>query len=108
MSMTDWNAINAFIGAVIAWPGTEEPGFAVLQYSYHDNRSPDGKYKGKFPVSPGKPFRDPAQLCSFAGWLNGTTNNKDVWFCTSLQGKTKTNKRGNIVGSRSSQDALLQ
>jgi hypothetical protein len=93
---------------VIAWPGSDEPGFANLQYSYHDTRSPDGKLKGKYPVSPGKPFRDPAQLCSFAGWLNGTANNKDVWFCTSLQGKTKLNKRGNVVAARSAHDALLQ
>jgi hypothetical protein len=106
--MTDWNAVQAFIGAVIAWPGSDEPGFANLQYSYHDKRSPDGKYKGKWPVSPGKPFRDPAQLVSRAAWLNTTTNNKDVWFCTSLQAKTKTNKRGNVVAARSAMDALLQ
>ena len=80
----------------------------MLQNSYVDKRSPDGKIKGKCPVSPGKPFRDPSRLCSHAGWLNGTTNNKDVWFCTSLQAKTKTNKRGNVVGARSAMDALLQ
>jgi P4 family phage/plasmid primase-like protien len=108
MSMTDWNAINAFIGAVIAWPGPQDPGFANLQYSYHDSRQPDGKIKGKYPVSPGKPFRDLSSMVSYAGWLNGTTNNKDVWFCTSLQAKTKLNKRGNVVGARSAQDALLQ
>ena len=88
------------MGAVIAWPGSSEPGFAVLQNSYVEKRTPDGKIKGKYPVSPGKPFREVSRLCSHAGWLNGTTNNKDVWFCTSLQAKTKTNKRGNVVGAR--------
>ena len=106
--MTDWNAVQAFIGAVIAWPGPQDPGFANLQYSYHDSRQPDGKIKGNYPVSPGKPFRDLSSMVSYAGWLNGTTNNKDVWFCTSLQAKTKLNKRGNVVGARSAQDALLQ
>jgi len=106
--VTDWNVVNAFIGSVIAWPGAQDPGFANLQYSYHDTRQPDGKLKGKYPVSPGKPFRDPAQLVSFAGWLNGTTNNKDVWFCTSIQGKTKLNRRGNVIAARSAMDALMQ
>jgi hypothetical protein len=107
--MTDWNAVSAFMGAVIAWPGTpQDPGFVNLQYSYVDKKTSDGKRGGKYPVSPGKPFKDLTKLVSYAGWLNTTANNKDVWFCTSLQSESGVNKRGNLIGKRSAQNALLQ
>lgn len=105
--MTDWNKVGAFIGVVIAWPG-EDPGYVNLQYSFVDKTTKDGRRGGKFPVSPGKPFRDPSKLLSFAGWLNTTANNKDVWFCTSLQRDKGVNKHGKPKAIRSAQGALLQ
>ena len=106
--MADWNAINAFIGAVIAWPGASDPGYANLQYSYHDKRSPDGKRNGKWPVSAGMPYRDISQMLSRAGWINTSGFNKDVWFCTSLQRETAVGKTGKTIAKRSAMGALLQ
>ena len=56
--MTDWNAINAFMGAVVPWPGDQDPGYVNLQNSYVDRRAPGGKRNGKYPVGPGLPYRD--------------------------------------------------
>ena len=106
--MADWNAIRAFISSVIAWPDSDEPGFANLQYSYVDKHSPGGKRAGKYPVSPGLPYRDPDQMLSRAGWINASGFNRDVWFCTSLQRETATSKNGKTIAKRSTSGALLQ
>lgn len=106
--MTDWNAIGAFIGSVIAWPGSDEPGWANLQWSYVDKRTPGGKRNGKYPVGNGLPYRDPSLMINRAAWVNNSGFNKDVWFCTSLQSTTKLNKQGKTVADRSARNALLQ
>lgn len=88
--MTDWNAVSAFMAAVVPWPGSpEEPGYVNLQNSYVDRATTDGKKNGKYPISAGKPFRDVGALVSRAAWINGTSYFKDVWYCLSLQSTAK-------------------
>jgi hypothetical protein len=106
--MTDWNAISAFMGAVVAWPGPSDPGYINLQYSYKDKTTPDGKRAGKYPVSPGKPFTELDKLLSHAGWINTIDFNKDVWFCTSRQARQGLTRNGKPKAIRSARDALFQ
>lgn len=91
------------MAAVLAWPGPQNPGYAAVQYSRPDRYNP-----GKLRLLDGKAFRDVGPLCSYVSWLNSVNDFKDVWFCTSLQAKTKTNTKGAIRSSRSKMNALYQ
>jgi hypothetical protein len=83
-STTNWNAVTAFMGAVMPWPGEQDPGFVNL----HHNVVVNGKlYKGG-----GWPMRTVDRFVARAAAMNGWTNFKGAWFCTSLQRDTKPGK----------------
>lgn len=96
------------MAAVVAWPGSGEPGYVNLQHSYVDRKTPDGKKNGKWPVAAGKPFRDVADLVQRAAWMNTTTQFKDQWFCLSLQSQVKPDPHnaGKLKAVRASANAL--
>jgi hypothetical protein len=82
--MTDWNAVSAFMDAVVPWPGEQDPGFVNL----HHNVVVNGKlYKGG-----GRPFRYLDKFVERAAATNGWTNFKGTWFCMSLQRETKPDR----------------
>jgi hypothetical protein len=101
-STANWNAIKAFMAAVVAWPGSlQDPGFVNLHTSFYMRGSPDGRVNGKFKVGNGKPFKEVDQLLSYANWVNRNPMiMRDAWFCTSLQSETETNKHGKIIAKR--------
>ena len=41
--MTDWNAVSAFMNAVVAWPGVQDPGYVNLHYSMVNPKPTPGK-----------------------------------------------------------------
>jgi hypothetical protein len=42
--MTDWNAVSAFMAAVVAWPASpQDAGFVNLHYSMPNPRPTPGK-----------------------------------------------------------------
>jgi hypothetical protein len=107
--MTDWNAVAAFMSAVVPWPSSpQDPGYINLQNSYVDRKSPDGKRKGKWPVSSGKPFRDVGNLISRAAWITTASQMKDVWYCLSLQRTAKPDPHnpGKLKAVRAAANAL--
>src|SRR5229473_1624467 len=108
-SMTDWNAVSAFMASVVPWPGTQQdPGYINLQNSYVDRKSPDGKRGGKWPVSSGKPFQTVGDLISRAAWITTASQMKDVWYCLSLQSTVKPDPHnpGKLKAVRAAANAL--
>jgi hypothetical protein len=104
--MTDWNAVSAFMAAVVAWPASpQDAGFVNLHYSMPNPRPTPGKplIKGM-----GWPFTKVDEFVSRAAWLNGNTNFKDQWFCTSLQKTMKHNSHGKPKAVRFAANALAQ
>jgi hypothetical protein len=95
--MTDWNAISAFMRAVVPWPGSEQdPGYINVHYRSQ-------KFKG---VS-GFPTRTSDQFNGFVKWLQAKAPQiTDIWFCTSLQAKKSLRKNGKDRAERKSNDAL--
>ena len=88
-SITDWNAIQAFMAHAVPWPGTvQDPGYVNLHYSSVDRKNPTKLYKGG-----GWPFRSVEALIDRASWINATTQFKDVWYCLSLQSQVKPNAK---------------
>lgn len=94
-----------FLSQVIAWPTQGESGYANLHYSMVNPKPTPAKpplLKGM-----GWPFRDLGKFVSRAEWVNGTTNFKDVWFCTSLQSTMKKDpKTGKLKAVRLANNAL--
>jgi hypothetical protein len=101
--MTDWNAVAAFMGQVVAWPGSQQdPGFVNLHYSMTNLKIPGGPLiKGM-----GWPMRDLAAFVNKASWITTTNNLKDVWYCMSLQSQSGKNSRGNPKAVRGAMNAL--
>ena len=101
--MTDWNAVSAFMGAVVPWPGSEQdPGYVNLHYDL----PPDPKFKGKSRGVPGWPWRNVDELVGRAGWMLGRENYKNIWYCTSLQAQKGLNTKGKAKAVRKAEHAL--
>ena len=103
--MSELNAISAFMRAVVPWPGSaSDPGYVNLHYTL----PPDPKFKGKDKTfMPGWAKRDVdsfVQAVHFAGARPKTF--KGLWYCLSLQGKTKLNKKGQTIADRKTENAL--
>jgi hypothetical protein len=86
-SITDWDALQAFMTHVVPWPtSVQDPGYVNLHYSWIDRKDPTKLHKGG-----GWPFRTVETFIGRASWLNTTTQFKDAWFCLSLQSQVKPN-----------------
>ena len=61
-STTDWNAVSAFMGAVVPWTASpQDAGWVVMPNGYPDKKSPPpGRLpeNGKYPIGPGRAFQD--------------------------------------------------
>ena len=105
-SITDWNAVSAFIGAVVPWPASSsDAGWVNLHWSFPDNKStttpPANVLKG------GKPLKDISQFMGRVAWmLARPTSFKDMFFCLSMQRDTRTSKNGKMVAAKSGPTAL--
>ena len=102
-SLTDWNAVSAFMNAVVPWPGAADPGYVNLHYSTVNPKPTPGRelIKGS-----GWPFRALDAFVQRAAWIEQTTNFKDVWFCTSRQSQMGTNTNGKPKAKRFAANAL--
>jgi hypothetical protein len=107
--ITDWNAISAFMGAVVPWPGSQQdPGWIVLPNAYVSAKHVGGRdpKTGKYPVGPGKHFKEVSALCSYVNWAHQSNNIKDMWFVLSLQRETHTSRTGKLQGKKSTAGAM--
>jgi hypothetical protein len=98
-SITNWNAVSAFMGAVVPWPGLpQDPGWIAVPNGYVAKQLPGGRdpKTGKYPIGPGKAFKTVDTLISYAGWANTTDFIKDLFFCLSMQREVtiKKNSKG--------------
>jgi predicted P-loop ATPase len=106
-SVTDWNAVSAFMANVVAWPASpQDAGFVNLHYSMV-NPGPDAKTKPLL-KGMGWPFKSVDEFVGRASWLNTMNNFKDAWFCTSLQKAMKQNTKGKPKAVRFAANALAQ
>jgi hypothetical protein len=91
-----------FIKRVVPWPNSPEaPGYVNLHWTFWDGDEPL-----KNPPFGGIPTRTPEEFMKALDWAQARPNTKDIYFCLSLQAKTRTNKRGRIVAARTQDDAL--
>ena len=106
---TDWNAVAAFMGAVVPWPGSpKDPGWINLVNGYVSRKVPGGRLKnGKYPIGHGSPYKDLDSFVAAVARNNNKPTVKDQFFCLSLQRdhgpKTQT---GFVQAARSANAAL--
>lgn len=87
-----------FLERVLPWPGPEEPGYVNLHWLVPDRT---GKK-----MWAGKPFRTVDKFVSMMAWLQTRPQVTDLYFCLSVQNKTKVNKQGKLQASRQAADAV--
>jgi predicted P-loop ATPase len=93
-----------FMSAVVAWPGSQDPGYVNLHYSMPNLRA---NAKQKLLKGMGWPYRAVDDLVNRAAWINTVPDKfKDVWFCTSLQSMSGTNSKGKPKAVRLATNAL--
>jgi hypothetical protein len=112
-SMTDWNAVSAFMANVVAWPEFPSgPGHVGLWYSmpntaFDPSKKVDAHNKKWF--MSGWPYKDVTNFVNRVGWVLTVPNKfQDQWFCTSLQARAGKTKKGKDKAQKSSMDALKQ
>src|SRR5882757_6829613 len=67
-STTNWNAVSAFMGSVVPWPGSPQgPGWIAVPNGYVAKQFPGGRdpKTGKYPIGDGKPFKSVDALVSY-------------------------------------------
>jgi Virulence-associated protein E len=103
-SMTDRNAVTAFMANVVVWPGSPtDPGYVNLHYSMLDKKNPNGKK-----IVTGWPTRTVEDLVQKTARALSTNYIKDLWFCTSLQSQAGKNSKGNPKAVRGATFAMKQ
>jgi hypothetical protein len=105
-SITDWNAVQAFMAAVVPWPASpNDAGWINLHWSFPDKNSTavpkTNVLKG------GKPYKDIADFIKDVAWrLQRPEGFKDMFFCTSMQRDHKTKPNGTRRAAKSGAAAL--
>lgn len=90
-----------FLKRVLPWPVSDnDTGYGNLHWTNH-NEKPGGR-----PFWNGKPYRNAEDLVSFAGWIQQQPNCRDLYFCTSLQAQSFTNRSGKPQALRSIQNTV--
>src|SRR4051812_47524436 len=88
------------LARVHSWPATDaDAGLVNIQNTWEFEA-------GKRVFTPGKAFRDPQQAVQYVGWLQGQAKAKDIYFCTSLQAQTTTDRKGKVVAMRNVHNTL--
>lgn len=91
--MANWIDIEAFLAAVLPWPGPNDPGRCGLISSFPGKGWTLGQ---KLSVGRAKPFASAADMVvQVHQQLNNTQWNRDMWFCTSQQGQLITDAKHN-------------
>jgi hypothetical protein len=105
---TDWNAVTAFMGAVVPWPASaSDPGWINLVNGYVSRKVPGGRVNGKYPIGHGSPYKDLGRFVADVARNNNKPRVKDQFFCLSLQQDTgPTTQSGFVQGARSASAAL--
>ena len=105
---TDWNAVTAFMGAVVPWPASaSDPGWINLVNGYVSRKVPGGRLNGKYPIGHGSPYKDLGKFVADVGRNNSKPTVKDQFFCLSLQRDTGPKSHSGFVrGARSASAAL--
>jgi Domain of unknown function (DUF927) len=107
--MTDWNAVSAFMGAVVPWPASpQDAGWVVMPNGYPDKNTKDGRIAktGKFPIGQGRAFKTIDEFVNFAGWAVQQHFYKDLFYCLSLQRDVTTSRSGKPKGKRTAAGAI--
>lgn len=91
--------VREFLTRVLPWPG-DGPGWINLHWTVPNQKDPSKTWMR------GKPFRTPDEMLSYGGWLQRSTDARDMYMCLSRQAKHTTSKAGKPVAMRSQQDAL--
>jgi hypothetical protein len=106
--MTDWNAVSAFMGAVVPWPASsQDAGWVVMPNGYPDKNTASGRLpSGKYPIGAGRAFKTVDDFVNFVGWATQQHFYKDLFFCLSLQRDVATSRNGKPKGKRSAAGAM--
>ncbi len=88
-----------FISRVVPWPKNDQaPGYINLHWTMAGH---DGKT-----FWTGKPCRSVVEFISGMNWAKSLPTTRDIYFCLSLQERTRTSARGKTTVARSQDDAL--
>jgi hypothetical protein len=106
--MTDWNAVSAFMAAVVPWPSSpQDDGWVVMPNGYPDKKTTTGRLPtGKYPIGNGRAFKTVDEFVNFAGWAIQQHFYKDLFYCLSLQRDVTTSRSGKPKGKRTVQGAI--
>jgi AAA domain len=106
-SITDWNAASAFMGAVVPWPASQQDaGWIVMPNGYVGKNAGGRLPTGKYPIGPGKPFKDVDTFVSHVAWATRQTSIKDLFFCLSMQREVGMSSKGKPQGKRTAAGAM--
>jgi Family of unknown function (DUF5906) len=90
-----------FMSRVMAWPGDDTaPGYVNLHWLMPDREDPTKSFWV------GKATRNIDEFEKLAEWAGTRSNIRDIYYCTSLQAKTKQNSHGKTVAYRRQEEAL--
>jgi hypothetical protein len=89
-----------FMSRVVAWPGDDAPGYVNLHWLMPDQNDPAKSFWV------GKPTKTVEEFAKLADWAGTRSNIRDIYYCTSLQAKTKQNNHGKTVAYRRQEEAL--
>ena len=105
---TDWNAVTAFMGAVVPWPASaSDPGWINLVNGYVSRKVPGGRLNGKYPIGHGSPYKDLGKFVADVGRNNSKPTVKDQFFCLSLQRDHGPKTQSGFVQAARSASAAL-
>ena len=78
--MTDWNAVSAFMAAVVPWPSSpQDDGWVVMPNGYPDKKTTTGRLPtGKYPIGNGRAFKTVDEFVNFAGWAKKLTGKTSI------------------------------
>jgi hypothetical protein len=105
-SATNWNAVSAFMGAVVPWPASpQDDGWVNLHWSFPDKTSTAVPKTNV--LRGGKPYKAIADFVKDLAWrLQRPEGFKDMFFCTSMQRDHKTSPNGTRRAAKSGAAAL--
>ena len=105
-SATNWNAVSAFMGAVVPWPASpQDDGWVNLHWSFPDKTSTAVPKTNV--LRGGKPYKAIADFIKDLAWrLQRPEGFKDMFFCTSMQRDHKTSPNGTRRAAKSGAAAL--
>lgn len=85
-------SVREFMSRVVPWPADQSSaGYVNIIWT---------------PGFTGKPYRNVTDFLGGVKWATSKTNIRDIFYCLSLQDRTKTNQHGKVVAHRHADTAL--